>query len=1004
MSRAAAAGPAPSSQPWRVRAGAGVDMGRTWRFTFNGRALHGHPGDTLASALLANGVRTVARSFKYHRPRGIYAAGVEEPNALVTVGDGARVQPNRFATCVDLHDGLQARSVNVWPGLGFDLGVVNDWLSPLLPAGFYNKTFMWPPRSWMFYERWIRRAAGLGRAPDEADVDRYEHVHAHVDVLVVGGGVAGLHAALQAAQAGADVILCEDQAALGGWARWVGEEGGAPVLDAAHAALLREPKVRVLTRTTAVGCYDDRLVVALERGAGGDGPPRAGAVRERLWKIRAREIVWATGSFERLLAFPGNDRPGVMLASAARRYLHQYGVAVGRRAIVFTNNDSGHAAAEALQAGGVGIAAVVDTRAAGAQPAAAHGLPVHAQACIAALDGRRAIAAARVHTLGPDGRPAEARAHLACDTVLLAGGWDAAMQLYTQSGGRLSFGESSQAFLPAHAPPGVHVCGSVNGIDGLQACAADGRRAGAVAAQACGFAAAAVPAPVERRSGPVVDPTVAVDLPRGGDKAFVDLQHDVTLRDLALAVREGYDAVEHAKRYTTTGMGIDQGKVGNVVAYAWLARLTQRRVGQVGTTTFRPPFVPVGFGALAGREVGPLFDPIKRTPMQALHEAAGALFEPVGLWRRPTCYPLPGEDAAAAVRRECRAVRQAVGLFDASTLGKIELKGPDAVTLLERLYTNSWAGLKIGHCRYGLMLRDSGMVLDDGITARLGETHFLMSTTTGAAQEIADWIEEWLQCEWPQLRVAAQPVTAAWATLCVTGPQARRLLRRLDTSIAFDGTAFPHMSVRTGTLAGVPVRILRVGFTGELSYEINVPARHGARLWELLLAQGQDLGITRIGLDAVQALRAEKGYILIGQETDGTVTPLDLGMGWAVHLRKQDFIGKRGLHCAHLQSAGRRQLVGLRPDAHAPMPREGAQLIAAEHGDRTRTPIPMIGHVTSSAYGASVDAPIALALVADGLQRIGERVVIVDRDRRSAGVITPACIYDPQGERLHGHD
>ena len=731
----------------------------------------------------------------------------------------------------------------------------------MLPAGFYYKTFMWPGSAWMNYEAFIRRAAGLGRVPEAPDPDRYDKCNAAADVLVIGGGSAGVAAALAAGGAGARVVLCERDATLGGQLDWrgVGTDDAAThaQLTQAIADLRGLPNVRILMRTTAVGYYDHNLVTLVERVTDHLAAPSTALPRERLWKLRARQVVVAAGAFERLLVFPGNDLPGVMLASAAHRYLGQFAVRPGRRTVVFANNDSAYATARALHDHGTEVAAIVDVRPESAASAAARaqGLAVENDAVLTARG--RPPGDARAH-------PSPARGpHTRCGGVdrlrLGAGGGR------LRSGGSPLFAVGKPAclrpgaalFHPGRAGPGSD-CGRGRQRR-VRSRRLHGRRSRS-RARRCrlgGIRAMSLPEARPARRPLVVAAFAEVPV-AGRHKAFVDLQNDVVAGDLRLAAQEGYAAAEHAKRYTTTGMGIDQGKIGNVAALAVLGSATARSVPEVGTTTFRPPFVPVTIGTLAGREIGSLFDPVRETPIGDWHARAGAVLEPVGLWRRPSHYLQAGESPAEAVARECVAVRERVGMLDASTLGKIELCGPDVVTLLNRVYTNAWDSLAVGQCRYGLMLRDSGMVFDDGVCARLADAHYLMSTTSGGAREVEHWLIDWLQCEWPELRVFVTPVTAQWATMALAGPRARAVLAGCEGDIDFSAAAFPHLAVRCGHLAGVPARVLRVSFTGELSFEINVPARYGRALWEYLLERGASHGIAPVGLDAIQVLRTRK--------------------------------------------------------------------------------------------------------------------------------------------------
>ncbi len=986
------------TQPFRIDSGGLINRGKPLTFTFNGKRYTGCEGDTLASALLANGVHLTARSFKYHRPRGIVSAGPEEPCALVRVGTGARVRPNVPATMVELHDGLIAASINCWPGVNFDVGAINNAISGVLPAGFYYKTFMWPAAAWMQYERFIRKAAGLGVTPSFPDPDRYDKRNDHCDVLVIGGGPAGIAAALAAGEAGARVLLVEERAQLGGQLLFRNASiAGQPArewLAQAESALARLAEVRVVCRATATGYYDHNLVTVLERCTDHVADPAAHLPRQRLWKVRAHRVIVAAGAIERPIVFGNNDLPGVMLAGAAQRYAAQYAVRAGQRAVVFTNNDSGYEAALALAATGVEVAALIDPRERPdcAEAVQAQGIAVMSRHAVIAAAGSKRVQRVTIAPVDATGSKLTGpMQHIACDLVCVSGGWDPAVHLYSQSGGKLVFDGEQHCFVPGAAMQPVRAAGAANGAFFVEDAIEQGRAAALNSDTAA-----------PRRALALQPLWAAPGVPQGA-KPFVDLQSDVTAADLALAAREGYVAVEHTKRYTTTGMGVDQGKTGNIIAYGLLGGLTGRTIPEVGTTTFRPPYTPVTIGALAGREIGTSFEPWRRTPVSAWHTAAGAEFEPVGLWRRPMYYPKPGEAMDDAVARECLAVRNGVGMLDASTLGKIEIRGPDALTLLNRLYTNAWNSLAIGRCRYGLMLHEDGMVFDDGVTARLGETHYLMSTTSGGADGVLGWIEDWLQCEWRDLKVHVTPVTAHWATVCVTGPHARDVLTGLASDIDFSGTAFPHMSMRQGQIAGAPARVARVSFTGELSYEIHVPARYGLALWEMLLEAGAAHGITPLGTEALHVLRAEKGFIVVGHETDGTVTPIDLGMQRLVSMNKGDFLGKRGLARADNVRKARKQLVGLLTRDAAVMVPEGSQIVAMENAGRiAQPPVPMLGHVTSSYRSPVLGRSIAMALVADGSNRMGGEVAVVTDGRVVTATLTDPCFYDRQGARLNG--
>jgi len=1003
------------SQRYRLPDGGRIDRTAPLNFRFNGTALRGYVGDSLASALLANGVHLVGRSFKYHRPRGIFSAGAEEPNALVQLGAGVRSDPNMRATQVELIEGLKARSQNCWPSVNFDISAINDRLSRFMPSGFYYKTFMWPAAFWMRYEYIIRHAAGLGTAPTGRDPDYNDKTFAHCDVLVVGAGPAGLAATLAAARTGARVILAEQDAEVGGALLGLAGEtiSGKPALDwvaAARAELAESADVRILTRTSAYGYFDHNFVGLLERLTDHMVDPPEHLPRHRLWKLRAKQVVLATGAIERPLVFRDNDRPGIMLAGACQTYLNRYAVKAGQKAVLFTNNDGAYATANDLAAAGVKIAAIVDTRPNPEGPhserAESAGLPVLAGHAIVGTTGDKRVRQVRIARLNDDGSAVTGDAQdVDCDLLAVSGGWNPAVHLLSQARGKIRFDEERGTFVPSQTEQATHVAGACNGSFGLASCLTEGFATGEAAAKAAGF-----PGKGRRKKAPAAsDETflparwtwlVPSDTPLGrGGKHFVDMQSDVTAADLKLAIREGYRSIEHVKRYTTTGMGTDQGKTGNVNAIGIIADTLERPIAEVGVTTFRPPYTPVTFGAFAGRDVDDLLDPIRKTPMHGWHERAGALFEDVGQWRRPWYYPRAGEDMHKAVAREVAAVRASLGVVDASTLGKIDIRGTDAATLLNRVYTNAWSKLEIGKCRYGLMLGENGMVMDDGVTARLGEHHFLMTTTTGNAAAVLQHMEEFLQTEWTDLDVRLASVTEQFATISLAGPNARRLLSEMTHDIELSPNALPHMVFAEGTVAGVPARVFRISFTGEMSYEINVPASYGMAVWQAVLTAGERYDITPYGTETMHVLRAEKGYIIVGQETDGSVTPIDLGMDWIVS-KKKDFVGRRSLARPDMLKADRKQLVGLLTDDPQVVLPEGAQLVERA---LPKPPMPMIGHVTSSYSSPNLGRSIALALVKGGLARKGETIFAPLADGRVVPcAMTDPVFLDPEGERLRG--
>jgi heterotetrameric sarcosine oxidase alpha subunit len=968
------------AEPFRLPSGGDIDRTRPLAFTFDGRAYTGRPGDTLASALLANGVRVVGRSFKYHRPRGIFSAGPEEPNALVRVGDGDRAEPNSRATMVELYDGLVAQSQNRWPSLAFDLWALNNVFSRVFPAGFYYKTFMAPARAWPTYERIIRRAAGMGTHVPHPDPDHYDRRFAHCDVLVVGGGAAGLAAATAAARAGADIIMADERDAFGGHLR--GERDGAETLRPHIAELAERPNVRLLPRTTAFGVYDHGTVALVERVADhlGRAAP-ASLPRQRLWMVRAREIVIAAGAIERPLVFPGNDRPGVMLAAAARAYVNRFAVAPGRRAVVFTNNSIGHRTALDLTAAGIDVAAVVDARAG------------HA---VVATKGARALRAVAVAPVDNEGRPAGAAAWIDCDLLAVSGGLTPSVHLHSHSGGKLAWDGNIAAFVPGVGAPNIRVCGAARGVFAPADCFTDGARAGAAAAEAIGLTAPAIEPPAFAPDEPwSIRPLWEV---KAAGKLFVDLQDDVTADDLDLAVRENYRAIEHVKRYTTLGMGTDQGKTSNLNGLAIVARRRAETIPAVGTTTFRPPYTPVALGVLAGAETGKHFEPIRRTPLHDWHAAHVAVFVEAGPWLRPRAYLRGGESFEVAWRREVLAVRGGAGICDVSTLGKIDVQGPDATAFLDRVYCNGFSSLAVGRCRYGLMLREDGIVLDDGTVTRIGERHYIMTTTTANAGRVLAHLEYLLQTVRPESQVRVASVTDQYGQIALAGPGSREVLRRfLDIDV--DNAALPFLASATTTIAGARVRLFRISYSGELAYEIAVPANHTVAVWEALLAAGREVGLAPYGTEAMAAMRIEKGHVA-GPEINGQTTPADLGLARLVSAKKH-FVGRRLLERPALADTARPRLVGLEPvDGVTPIP-AGAQLV---DDPRAPPPVAMLGHVTSPTFSPALGRPIALALLKGGLARQGETITAaapLDDSFVPVRVVAPV-FYDPAGERLHG--
>ncbi|EIE50002.1 sarcosine oxidase subunit alpha [Salipiger aestuarii] len=990
---------------YRVPGKGRVDLSRPVTFTFDGKTCAGGRGDTVASALLAQGTHLMGRSFKYHRPRGAVAAGSEEPNALIGTRRGpGRFEPNTRATVQEIYEGLQTRSQNTCPSLKFDVGAVNDAAYMLFSAGFYYKTFMWPRSFWdKVYEPFVRAAAGLGVCPSEEDPDHYASRNLHCDVLVVGAGPTGIAAARAASADGLCVVLVDEHSEAGGTLLSEPQAviDGVPAWDwlARELAALKDTGVKVMTRTTAIAYYHQNMVGLCEKLTDHLAQLPDDTPRERLWRVRAGQVVLAQGALEKPLVFHGNDRPGIMLAGSAQTYLNRYGVLVGRRPVVVTSHDSAWFAAFDLADAGAQVQAIVDLRAdvpeALMQQARARGIPLKLSHTATATRGRLRVKSIRVNPV--TGTGVGSPEVIACDAVLMSGGWTPSLHLFSHTRGKLAWDDDRTTFLPGETPEACVIAGASRGLWGIKAALNDGAAKAREAAAALGRAGSAPPYAVaqDRTGSGVSARELPTDLSPGRAKAFVDFQNDVTAKDLRLAVREGMRSIEHVKRYTTNGMATDQGKMSNINGLNIAADALGRKQPQVGLTTFRPPYTPTTFGAFAGYHRGAHFEVTRKTRIDAWAESHGAVFEPVGQWRRARYFPQTGETMDDAVRRECAATRAGVGIFDASTLGKIEVVGPDAVEFMNRMYTNPWNRLGVGRCRYGLLLGEDGYIRDDGVIGRMGQDRFHVTTTTGGAAHVLNMMEDYLQTEWPDLNVWLTSTTEQWSTIALNGPDAAKLLQPL-TDVTLTEDAFPHMSCTTCTVAGMPARLFRVSFTGEIGFEINVPAPMGRALWDTLWRAGQPLGITAYGTETMHVLRAEKGYIIVGQDTDGTVTPHDAGMGWAVGAQKPDFVGKRGLARPDLVAEGRKQLVGLLTDDGSKL-EEGAQIV---FDPAQAIPMTMVGHVTSSYDTGTTGASIALALVAGGHARLGETVHIPMPDRTIAARIVPTVFVDPDNARI----
>ncbi|HBZ94006.1 MAG TPA: sarcosine oxidase subunit alpha [Pseudomonas sp.] len=1001
------------SQVNRLSQGGRIDRSQPLTFSFNGQTYQGYAGDTLAAALLANGVDVVGRSFKYSRPRGIVAAGAEEPNAVLQIGSTEAAQvPNVRATQQALYANLTATSTNGWPSVNTDLmGILGKVGGGMMPPGFYYKTFMYPQNLWLTYEKYIRKAAGLGRSPKENDPDIYDYLNQHCDVLVVGAGPAGLAAALAAGRSGARVILADEQEEFGGsllsTREMLDDKPAADWAAKAIAELQKMPEVTLLPRATVNGYHDHNFLTIHQRLTDhlGEVAPM-GQPRQRLHRVRAGRVVLATGAHERPLVYANNDVPGNMLAEAVSTYVRRYGVAPGQKLVLSTNNDYAYRVVLDWLDAGRQVVAVADARSnprgSWVEEARRRGVRVLTGSAVVEARGSKRVTGARIcaidlakHKVTSPGET------LDCDLIVSSGGYSPVVHLASHLGGRPVWREDILAFVPGEGFQKRHCAGAVNGVFSLGDSLADGFEAGAKAAADVGFQAVTGTLPkAEKR---IEEASVALfQVPHDKNtarapKQFVDQQNDVTAAGIELATREGFESVEHVKRYTALGFGTDQGKLGNINGLAIAARSIGITIPEMGTTMFRPNYTPVTLGAIAGRHCGELFEPKRYTALQKWHLEQGAEFEDVGQWKRPWYFPKNGEDMHAAVARECLAVRNAVGILDASTLGKIDIQGPDAREFLNRVYTNAWTKLDVGKARYGLMCKEDGMVFDDGVTACLADNHFVMTTTTGGAGRVLEWLEIYHQTEWPELKVYFTSVTDHWATMTLSGPNSRKLLAEV-TDIDLDKDAFPFMTWKEGKVGGVPARVFRISFTGELSYEVNVQADYALGVLEKIAEAGKKHGLTPYGTETMHVLRAEKGFIIVGQDTDGSVTPDDLVMGRCVGRTKPfSWIGWRGMNREDCLKENRKQLIGLKPvDPNKVLP-EGAQLV---FDPKQSIPMTMVGHVTSSYMSAALGHSFAMALVRGGLKRIGERVFapLVDGSVIEAEIVSPV-FYDPKGDR-----
>lgn len=964
-----------------------LDRQSNINFTFDGKQYQGFKGDSLASALMSNGVSIVGRSFKYHRPRGLISAGVEEANGVVQLGRAPFEEPNVKMTTVNIYEGLEAKSVNCWPNAEHDLLAIAGLAKPFFVSGFYYKVFKWP--GWKFWSPVVRRMAGLGTIPKADDQDCYDLKHHHTDILIVGSGPAGLSTTLDHAKTGKQVLLVEQDLELGGSFLFeqinIGDVTAFQWVQNIVSELKTYSNVTILSHATAAGYYDHNLVTISERFTRSEGGDKNGKnARERFWHVRAEQVVLATGAIERPLVFQDNDRPGVMLASAVRTYVNRYEVSPGREVVVATNNDDAYRTAIDLHHAGVKVKAIIDVRSnlTGTQSefVRALGIKIYEGHVLTQAIGRRRVRKVTISPIDIENNMLVGQSFtINCDTVAVSGGWSPVVHLHSQSGGKLKFDNKIQAFVPREYVQSNICIGAANGQLEISEI-------------------------LEGMGAEKIDPLVPLwDLPKNlphirHSKRWVDFQHDVTATDVALAARENYTSVEHFKRYTTTGMAMDQGKTSNINALAILGQETNREIPEVGTTKFRPPYTPVTMGAMVGRNRNKIFRPIRHLACHDWHVNHGGILDEFGSWMRATCYPLENETIQNSIIREVNKVREAVGILDYSPLGKIDVRGMDAAEFLHKFYINNVKSLKVGHARYGLMLNEQGTVMEDGVFSRLADDHFWLTTTSGHAAMIASWLDEWRQCEWSNMDVVITPMTTGWGTISVQGPKSRDLIAKLDFDFDISNEAFPHMTVRQSRIDDVDIRILRTSFTGELGYELSVPLSYMQSLWTHLMHIGADLDIVAFGIEALLVMRTEKGYLHVGGDTDSATTPEDIGFGRIAKNKKDDFIGKRSLTRAVALDEGREAFVGFEAVGTDMLPIGG---IIMAKGHKT-APAPMDGRITSSCFSPTLNRPIALGLLKGGNDRMGEIVKIYDMEGVIEAKVVGTCFYDQEGVRVHG--
>ncbi len=988
-----------------------IDQTSRISFKFDGKTLYGFKGDTLASALLANDIHLVGRSFKYHRPRGIMTCGSEEPNAIVQLGnDLSMTEPNTRATEIELYEGLEATSQNCWPSVNFDIGAINNFLSPFLPAAFYYKTFMWPASFWKKYEYFIRKSAGLGKSPTKPDKDIYDHRYLHCDVLIVGGGISGIIAAKIAAQNNLNTVLLDDKNNLGGTTIFQDNECFKINNSYSNEWLKKEieslnsfKNLTIKKRTTLAAYHSYNYLLARENLTDHLSlDEKKNKIRQRLWKIRAKKVIIASGAMERPLIFNNNDRPGIILSTSIKKYIDYYGVKCGQKISLFTNNDTAYETAISLNKSGVSVNSVIDIRdksnSAIVKEAEKLGIKIYWKHTVVNTSGYKRINSIELMKLSDDGTAVvENKTKEECDCLGISGGWTPRVHLFTQSGGKLKFIDKDNIFLPDKSVSEQISIGSCNGDFELDDVIKNSIKSikNFLNINSSDYENLKINCSKETDKKNIW--LLPSNKPLGKTKPFLDFQNDSTAKDVKLALREGFKSIEHVKRYTTTGMGTDQGKLSNMHALGIIAETAEVKMSELGTTTFRPPYTPLTFGAIVGRNVGEFFDITRRTPIHEWHVEQKAEFENVGQWKRAWYYPKSKETMYEAVQRESKAARDSAGILDASTLGKIDIQGSDASEFLNRVYTNAWSKLEIGKCRYGLMLNEDGMVYDDGVTTRLGENHYIMTTTTGGAANVLSKLEDYLQTEWPELDVYLTSVTDNYATVSICGPNSKKILSKVIPDLDLSDKEFPHMSFKNALINNIKCRVMRISFTGEHSYEINIQSNYGKSLWEKCIEAGNEFNITPYGTEAMHLLRAEKGFIIAGQDTDGTMTPVDLQMDWIISKKKYDFIGKRSLYRSDTIREDRKQLVGLLTDDPKEVLEEGAQIVA----EAKKKPVEMLGHVTSSYFSPNLNKSIALAVVVNGKKLKGQKMFVPMENKTINVTITDTVFLDKENKRLN---